>query len=124
MSQQARKIDFEDGRLERAYEPRSNGIIEEWIPEMLKATQGNMQQSGNLCHMRQLGVIAIQKNSSAKHDQYYWRCVDCREEECNEDFNQVSTLLYKANYNRGRMLNRPQIWVFGMLERGFNKVSL
>ena len=32
------------------------------------------------------------------------------------------TLLYKAKYNRGRMLNRPQIWVFGMLQRGSNKV--
>ncbi|PIC44229.1 hypothetical protein B9Z55_004668 [Caenorhabditis nigoni] len=34
------------------------------------------------------------------------------------------TLLYKAKYNRGRMLNRPQIWVFGLLERGTNKVAM
>ncbi|EFO95635.1 hypothetical protein CRE_13111 [Caenorhabditis remanei] len=34
------------------------------------------------------------------------------------------TLLYKAKYNRGRMLNRPQIWVFGMLQRGSNKVAM
>src|SRR3569623_2102965 len=30
----------------------------------------------------------------------------------------------KAMYNRGRMLNRQYDWVFGMLERGTNKVRL
>ena len=34
------------------------------------------------------------------------------------------TLMFKAKHNRGRMLNRDQIWVFGMLERGSNKVRL
>ncbi|EGT41404.1 hypothetical protein CAEBREN_05094 [Caenorhabditis brenneri] len=34
------------------------------------------------------------------------------------------TLMYKAKYNRGHMLTRPQIWVFGMIERGSPKVMM
>ncbi|CAL2046666.1 unnamed protein product [Caenorhabditis brenneri] len=34
------------------------------------------------------------------------------------------TLMYKAKYNRGNMLTRPQVWVFGMIERGSPKVMM
>jgi hypothetical protein len=34
------------------------------------------------------------------------------------------TKYFKSKYNRERMLNRQYDWVFGMLERGTNKVRL
>ncbi|KAF8374341.1 hypothetical protein PRIPAC_80770 [Pristionchus pacificus] len=32
--------------------------------------------------------------------------------------------VYKAKYNRGRMLTRNQVWVYGMIERGSNKAAM
>ncbi|EFP02096.1 hypothetical protein CRE_05376, partial [Caenorhabditis remanei] len=151
------------------------------------------------------GAMAFQKDSSAKHDQHYWRCLDCRRskavmkksirkdsffqglrlsvhqilylaadfienptrhlEEIADSFqidkNTVSevhewfrdltqqwfvrtiednpvkmlggkgkfveideTAMFRAKYNRGHMVDRPTVWVFGLLERQTNKIAM
>ncbi|EFO92117.1 hypothetical protein CRE_12442 [Caenorhabditis remanei] len=34
------------------------------------------------------------------------------------------TMMYRAKYNKGRMLTRKQVWVFGMIERGTSKIIM